>query len=688
MSARERDGSLRDGSRESRSRGPDPVPRWRVWAVAVVLLAGLGGVALKAARLQLGRGDDLRGLAEDQYLRNVKVSAPRGEVLDRNGHPLAVSVPAWSVFAEPRRVDDKAHTAHALATALGIPEAEVASKLEGDKAFTWLVRRTSADAADAVRALDLQGIGLRKEMRRYYPNKAIAGQLLGGVNVDGEGRGGVEQLFDDALQGQATSLPSLADNKGDHIALTDDVDMGALDGDNVKLTLDLRIQHIADEAVADAVAAHSAKAGFGIVMDARTGGILAVANTPTWNPNGGNEEGAERRNRAFGDAFEPGSIFKVATFAAALEAGVVDPTEMIFCENGKMQLGKNIIHDAHKAGWLTATQVFAESSNIGTLKIGQRLGEDRFKEALTHFGFGKRLGTGLVEETSGRLPPQAHWGDMRLATASFGHGVLVSALQMLSLAQAVGNGGVRIKPHVLDRVELANGDVVKKGELESERLMSEKTAHTLRDIMKAVALEGGTGVMAAIPGVEVAGKTGTAEKVDPITHTYSKSLNLSSFVGFAPADDPRYVAIVIIDEPHNGVFGGMTAAPAWRRIVEQALVADGTLAAGDLAAIANPPLKKGHKAPAIDASAEGARVDDVTDTAALASTTENLDLRGLSAREAIARASALGLDVTLTGTGRVVTQDPAAGSQVPAGSTVHLTLAEALPGHVAVKDTP
>jgi cell division protein FtsI (penicillin-binding protein 3) len=302
------------------------------------------------------------------------------------------------------------------------------------------------------------------------------------------------------------------------------------------------------------------------------------------------------------------------------------------------------------------------------------------KDALARYGFGQRPGTGLSDESPGRLPSQDHWGEARLATVSFGHGVLVTALQMASLAQAVANDGVRKTPYLLDHTAASTGEVVRTAPVDDgEVIMSKDAARTLREIMKSVSHEGGTGTLAAIPGIEVAGKTGTAEKVDPVTHRYSSDLHLSSFVGFAPADDPRVVAIVVLDEPKPQHFGGIVAAPAWRRIVERALVEEGVLGEARLVVEeAKKPRPTGAALASV--TREGADLADVVEhnasAAAKGGADAALDLRGMSARAALRAAEKAGVELVVEGTGVVVRQEPAPGKPIPAGSTVKVTLAE------------
>ncbi len=661
-----------------------PLAKWRITLVFGLLALALCGLVVKAARLQLVLGDDLRALAENQYLRRVPVAAPRGAILDRQGRPLAMSLPAWSVGVRPAHIEDKRAASIALAKVLDVSEAEVSAKLASESKFLWLKRRATADVAEGVRALGLPGVELKQEMRRTWPQKSLAGQVLGFVDIDGRARGGIEQALDESLQGRSSTTPALADNKGDRIALSSGIDaleLELLEGDDVVLTLDASLQHEAEAAVAQAVSDNDAKAAWAIALDARTGAIRAVAHAPSYNPNAPDPKSA--RNKAFAEAFEPGSILKIATFAAALDAGQVKPDDRIFCENGRYELGKHVIHDTHKAEWLTAAEVFTQSSNIGTLKIAQRVGEDRLKAALIAYGFGARPGTNLVEETAGRMPPQGKWGEARLATVSFGHGVLVSALQMASLVQAVANDGTKRTPYLVEEIRAPSGEVVRHAGARAddgggERIMSAQAARTLTSMMKGVAAEGGTGTLAAIPGIDVAGKTGTAEKVDPVTKRYSRDLNLSSFVGFAPANNPRIVAIVVVDEPKTSHFGGIVAAPAWRRIVEHALVEEGVLATGAIVTLANTastsvPSKVASK------SVEGGHVGSVGEGAAEASPSKGTgsapDLRGLGARAAVRRAEEAGLELNVKGSGVVVAQEPAAGAPVPAGKRIKIVLA-------------
>lgn len=682
---------------------PILVSRWRLWTVFACLILMWVVLLTKAGHLQLVLGADLKNLAERQYVRKLKVAAPRGNIYDRNGLPLAVSVPATSVYAAPRDIQNPTEVASKIAPILGKNPRKLASRLDSDRAFIWLGRRISPDTAKQLQELKPEGIGFRKESRRYYPNRELAGQVLGLVSIDDEGLSGVEAAYDEYLRGRSILVPGLRDNKGRRVVVAEGVDLDVLEGDDIHLTIDARLQHLTERVLQETVAEHRAKSAFAIVMEPKTGAIRAFANVPLFNPNSpALTPQKARRNHALSDGVEPGSIFKIVTFAAALDQGVLRPTDRIFCEDGRFSIGKHVIRDAHKAGWLNAAEVFAHSSNIGTIKIAQRVGEQKFRDYIQAFGFGEKPGLGLVGESKGKLPERERWGDVRTATISFGHGLLVSPLQMASAVSTVANGGVRVRPRILERVTSPTGEVVKTSPpAQNTRIISEDAAHQLTEIMSGVVEEGGTGTLAAIRGVRVAGKTGTAEKVDPITRRYSRQLHLASFVGFAPAEDPEVAVIVMVDEPNGKtVFGGTVAGPAWRTIVEAALIDAGILTANaDLEAFAlhddnratdaqvrETWAKMKKTAPSVqrtneDAARSGIGADttlteNVTTLGKVKAESGPLNLLGLSAREALLRSEARGVEVAFEGSGVVVAQQPSVNEPVLVGTRMRVRLGE------------
>ncbi|MFZ9888126.1 MAG: peptidoglycan D,D-transpeptidase FtsI family protein, partial [Myxococcota bacterium] len=451
--------------RRFETRLPVVAPRWRVWFVGSGLALLLALLVAKAAHLQLGLGHELRELAERQYVRKLKVSAPRGNIYDRHGRPLAVTVPAWSIAAEPRRIEDPAAAAKVLAPLLDADVRTLQDKLSSEKSFQWLARRIAPEAAERVRAANIGGISLREEARRYYPNRELAGQLLGLVNLEGDGVDGVELAFNEHLRGRSTVVPGLRDNRGRRIVMGGAPDFELLEGDDVHLTLDARLQDVAERALLEALDTFDAVSAFAIVLEPDTGAILAMANVPLFNPNdpGASPKGA-RRNHALSDAFEPGSVFKIVSFASALEQGQLTAADQIYCENGRLELGKYVIRDAHPAGWLSAAEVFSHSSNIGTIKIVQRVGEEHFRTMISNFGFGQPPGLGLLGETAGRMPDSTRWGEVRTATVSYGHGLMASALQVAMMVAAVANDGVLVEPRLLGHIASPTGQIVRRGQ--------------------------------------------------------------------------------------------------------------------------------------------------------------------------------------------------------------------------------
>ena len=644
--------------------------RWRLTLVAVVVCLSIGIMLVKSVRLQVMLGPQLQHLAEQQYSRNKKVSASRGNIYDRLGRPLGISVPVWSVSAAPHEIEDPVQAAEYLEGVLDLPFHKLEQKLRKDRKFVWLKRRLSPDVAERVRQAQIPGIGLHRESKRFYPNRELAGQLLGFVSIDGDGQQGVERMFDDYLKGRTAVLSTLRDNHGGYVLLSQDMDLSLLEGDDVYVTIDARLQHVAEEALNAAVSKHQAAGGFALLMEPQTGAIVALANNPAFNPNRvGLSKARERKNQVLSTVFEPGSTFKIITFAAALDAQVIQPEDPIFCENGRYKMGKYTIRDTHKDGWISISDAFKHSSNIGTLKISHQLGEERFKEYLERFGFGEAPGLHMPEVHRGKLPGQKRWGKIRLGTMSYGYGVMVSALQLAAATSVVANGGYKVTPRLLERIESPDGNIVKKhSEQQGERILTESTTKKLTKIMKRVLEPGGTGVKARIPGIESAGKTGTAEKIDPVTKRYSKEVHLSSFVGFAPADDPKYVAVVVIDEPKDVAFGGSTAGPVWRDLMSAALIQDGILTG-----IEAPSKEK--KGSAVKERAPSSKPTELYSKLRLDEST-TIQFLGLTAREAMKKAEEKNIDVRFSGVGTVVHQTLRSSGGMADRHLVHLQLGD------------
>jgi len=641
-----------------------------------LLFATLAGRAIDLAVI---RGPALAALAARQHRQRVELGPSRGPIVDRHGEPLALSVDVPSLFVRPRQFAGQEARTGALAAAVGMPLDEVRRKVGAPAPFVWLKRQASPREAEAVRGLALRGVYQVTGSRRFYPHGSLAAHILGFVGIDSQGLEGLERQLDGAVRGQARFAEVDRDAHGREI-LTGGVQTKAARGSTVELTLDATIQDSTERELAAGVAAAKATAGAAVVLDPATGQILALANVPTFSPNKPGEARDRRwrqriRNRAITDPYEPGSTFKAMLAAAAIETGVVRPQDMIFCENGRYPLGRWTINDSHPHGWLSFAEVVQYSSNIGTSKVAEKVGRDRYAAYLHAFGFGQRTGMELPGESPGIVRAVDRWARIDLATHSFGQGIAVTPVQMAAAFGAIANDGVLMRPYVVRRVVGPGGHVLQQHEpAVVRRVVSARTARTVTTLLRRVVEErGGTGTRARLDDFPVAGKTGTAQKVDPTTGGYS-SKRIASFAGFVPADAPRAVIVVVIDEPRTNSYGGVVAAPVFREIAAAVLSRLGVVpyprpddAASVRAAAATPPLRPARHARDVIARAE-AREASTAGDAGMPS------FLGLSLREALARAQEGGWAVEVTGTGYVQTQAPLPGAPLSADRRLALRL--------------
>ncbi|KPV39504.1 hypothetical protein AN478_10110 [Thiohalorhabdus denitrificans] len=535
---------------------------WRGRFAYFLLLMGFLGITVQLLRVQVVRAPDLQEKARQQAFHKVRVPAIRGAVLDRNGAPLAVSTPVKSVYAAPPEVATGRGDLERLARALDMEPRALRERLERSSPFVYLRRQVPPSVAEAVQALGINGIGTVQEYRRYYPAGEVAAHVVGFAGVDGIGLEGVELAYDRTLSGTPGRRLVERDALGRDMR-TLRVEKPVRRGDDLRLSLDSRLQYVTYQALKETVARYEAKAGMAVVVDPHTGEVLALANVPSYNPNrrGGQGGAAKRRNRAITDAMEPGSILKPFTVAAALEEGQVRPDTEVFCENGLMRVGGHAIHDAHPMGEVPVQEVIQKSSNICAAKIALDQDNQQLWGHLRGFGFGLRPGTGFPGEASGVLRPPYQWNRFERATIGFGHGMTASALQVARAYAVLANGGVRL-PLTLRRV---GPDEVVPG----KRVLGRETAEEMAEMLSLVVGPGGTGKRAALEGYGVAGKTGTAQK--PEKGGYAEDKYLSAFAGFAPVSNPSLVAVVMVDEPQGEHYGGKVAAPAFRRIIAQGL---------------------------------------------------------------------------------------------------------------------
>jgi cell division protein FtsI (penicillin-binding protein 3) len=620
------------------------------------LVLGLFAVAvLRAVQLQVVRASGLQAQADDQRQHRIKLLPARGKILDRNLRELAVTVPGASVFVDPSRVRNDPRSLELLIEELDLDPATAWQRLEqGSSRFAWLKRGVTPREAEAVQAGLFPGAGIAKEPRRYYPKKALAGQVLGFVGVDGKGLGGIEYRYDPILRGRPAAVRAERDARGS-LLLPDAPDPSDGAGRSVVLTLDQTIQHIAEEELAGAVEKSRAKGGIAIVIEPDTGDIFALAQVPAFNPNALSRSRPEdRKIEAVVDVYEPGSTFKVMFLGILLDRGIARTSDLVFCENGSWRVHDRTIHDHAPHGWLSVADVLKVSSNIGVAKLSEKIAPEALYRGLREFGIGTPTDAGLPGESAGILPPLRAWSKMTPKTVAYGQGVSTTILQMASAVAAVGNGGLRMKPRFVRMV-------VDEKFQEMERIVpevvgrsvSEATAATLTELMETVVHgEGGTGALAAVPGYLVAGKTGTSWKSNLEQGGYHRDKVVASFLGFAPSKKPRVAILVAVDEPSRGPrYGGAVAAPAFREITRRTL-----------AYLQVPPEGEGVETEVTAVVSRSGR----NGVAAAAGTMP--DVRGLTMREALRglEAARVPIRLTLLGSGLAVTQDPVPGTRLVA----------------------
>ncbi len=511
-------------------------------------------------------------LARRQQLQVLELSPTRGTILDRHHRPMAVSIRLTSVFADPRHVKNPGSTAQRLAPVLGKPASELEALLSRkDRGFVWLARRIPNQAAAQIRAMRLPGVDAVMEPRRVYPQGPVASHLVGFAGLDAQGLEGLELAYDRILKGEPGWRWLARDARRRPVGAWEGQRVAPRDGLELVLTIDTSIQFIAERALDQAYHKWRAQGASIVVMDPKSGEVLALANRPTFDPNQFEQVPAEaRRNRAVTDTFEPGSVFKVVTAAIALAKGVTRPDEKFYCENGSYQVAGRILHDYRPHGWLTFQEVIAYSSNIGTTKVALRLEPRSIYEGILAFGFGPPTGVGLPGEVGGTVKPPSRWSRPSITCIPIGQEVTVTALQLAQGISVVANGGILVKPWILREIRHPSGAVVQSFKPPASRkVLDPPIAATLKNIL-AGAVQYGSGKLAAPPGFTAAGKTGTAQKVEP-NGLYSQSRYMASFIGFTPVEDPRLIIVVVIDEPQPLHTGGVVSAPVFAQVAAETL---------------------------------------------------------------------------------------------------------------------
>ena len=622
-------------------------------------------ILARAYQLQVLQSHKLASLAERQYQRIVQLVPKRGALYDRKNEAMAVSIEVDSVFAQPPKLESVQEAAHKIGPVLGKSPQTLLKKLKEERPFVWLERGISPQQRSAIEAFHLEGIDFLKEAKRSYPQGDIGSQVIGFSGVDSRGLEGVELGYDEFIRGEPGYILIPKDALGRALTPQPADIRHSEEGCEAILTIDKNIQYVAEKELKKAIRTYSAKGGMVVVLNPKTGEILAMASQPSFDPNHFSSFPAHtRKNRALTDIFEPGSTFKVFLLAAALEERVASTRDVFFCENGSYAVGGRIIHDVHKYGWLSLGDIIKVSSNIGASKVGKKLGKGRLHQHLKGFGFGSKTGIDLPGEVTGYLPPPQYWSEVGLANISFGQGVSLTALQLTTALGAIANGGVMMRPYVVKAIMDRRGNVpqiLKENRPKAvRRVVSQETAKAVAAILKTVTQEGGTGRAACLAEYETAGKTGTAQKASSSGRGYSDK-RIGSFIGFVPADAPQLVITAIIDEPRGISYGGVVAAPVFKAIGEQILPYMGVYPRG-VTYLAQASPRPSPSAPVYDAEAKSVKPPARNaGKEAIEEPGMMPDFSGKTLRQVLQTAQKLGLDLQLVGSGKAVAQTPEPG---------------------------
>jgi cell division protein FtsI (penicillin-binding protein 3) len=670
----------------------------RALFVAALIVFWMFCITARLVYLQLSRHNKLAERARQQQQDSVDTLPQRGSLLDRQGRELARSVDTTSLYVAPDEISDAAsleRTVSCLASGLNLNSRELSEQIEQARAagrrFLWIARRVDVDQANRVLAQSLAGVHSRSEPKRYYPNGSLAAHILGYVGLDGIGLGGVERSYNEKISGEPGRLFIEKDSGG---RAYESFEIPAKPGQTIVLTIDQSIQYKTEQALNAAVRQSRAKSGTAIVLDPRNGEILALANAPGFDPNRVGDAPADaRRNGALENIYEPGSTFKIIPFSAAIEKGLVKPQDRIDCQMGAVTVAGRVVHDHHPFGSLTIAEALAKSSNVAAIKLGMRVGDATIHDYITRFGFGARTGIELPGETVGLLRPVKRWQQSSIGSIAIGQEIGVTPLQMVSAFGALANDGLRISPHLVREIRTANGETLYRARPEERRVLNTQTAIALRGMLEGVTLTG-TAKKAQLDGYSAAGKTGTAQKIDPKTRSYSKTKHVASFVGFAPVGNPAVAIIVVVDEPAGAYHGGDVAAPIFRSIAELVLPELGAMpdtelkSAPDLIAQhetessakidqEQKEINAARKATLPTVAANGTVKGEVILAAATYKSILMPDLRGRSVRDVARACAQLGLQLEARGEGRVTRQSPSPGSEIESGQIVHIEFGRA-----------
>jgi cell division protein FtsI (penicillin-binding protein 3) len=619
-------------------------PRWRVFIVAALIIALFAMVSVKALELQVLDRERAFKIARKQHHGTSTLLPRRGKIFDRNAKELAVNVDVKSVYANPKKVTNPSETANLLSEKLSLPLEKILSRVSSNKSFVWIKRLADSKSVDEIQNSDITGLGFIPEPKRIYPNGHLLGQVIGFADVDSIGLEGIEYRYDNLLIGKTRKLTLKRDARGNKI-LNDpseiqDIDQDKTSGHDIVLTIDSQIQHIVERELKEGIEEMGGEQGMAIIMNPETGEVLAMASYPFLDPNNYSQfPEANRRNLPIWYAYEPGSTMKVFLAASALEDKKVNPNSEFNCENGRRKIGSAVIKDIKPRGTLTVAEIVKYSSNIGASKIGELMGRDSYYKYLKKFGFGDKTGIGLPGESSGQLAAPRKWGPIELATISFGQGISVTSLQLVTALSAIANGGYLMKPYVIEKIVDPAGNVIEENKPEVvTRVISYDTSYQMKQIMQSV-VEDGTGKRAQIPGFSVAGKTGTAQIPNPKSGGYYSDRYIASFIGFTPVQDPAIVMAVVVEAPRVKTHGGSVAAPIFKQIAEKVLFHMGVSPKKELVGMKVMP-----------------------------------DLSGMSVRDILKWSEEEGVKVEVKGSGFVTNQKPLPGDLIKEGMVCSIEL--------------
>ena len=542
----------------------------RLYLLGAILILWCAAICLRLVYLQIFCYGDFERRAERQQQRTEAVAPRRGVIFDRTGRELAMSVAVDSAFAVPTDIPDLAGTISLISRITKSDPREVLAKCKAARTFCWVARKADAETARRIRELNLRGIYFEKESKRYYPNRDLAAQILGYVGMDDEGLSGIEREYDDELRGKPGRMVISVDARRKWFG---SVEKQPEPGQNVVLTIDQQIQYIAERELQTAMQQTRATAGTLIVQNPHTGEILALANSPTFNPNVTREVTPERlKNHAVSDVYEPGSTFKVVTLSAALDQKLTHPEEVFDCQMGSIVINGRRIHDWHPFGMLSVADILAHSSDVGAIKVALRLGDERLYKYIRAYGFGQQTGIELPGETRGLTKPVERWSKVSIGAISMGQEIGITPLQLAGMVSTIGNDGVLLPARIVAGTTQPQGGpkLITFQPGDGHRVIAPLTAAQMKQMMQGVVLRG-TGKKAILEGYSSAGKTGTAQKIDPTTHTYSRTKYIASFAGFAPVNNPVISVVVILDSPLAGHHGGEVGAPVFNRVAQQVL---------------------------------------------------------------------------------------------------------------------